>query len=160
MHLLQCPGLVNNVYELMSMRLTVSHRDVSSRLCRRCAACCRISLTIKNTDTRYRKFLRKTGFTVLPPAEPGSSDCCDKKHDIKIETGTCKHLIAGSDEQGELYSCALYGTPEYPELCADYDCVSWARRDDTYSPGNRILAAAQRALDGFPSSGSGRHGKE
>lgn len=48
------------------MHLTITQRDISSELCQRCAACCRVALTLRNTDSRYRMFLRTLGFTVLP----------------------------------------------------------------------------------------------
>lgn len=135
------------------MHLTVTHQDIGERLCRRCAACCRITLNIKNSDSRYRVFLRTLGFDVRPPAKPDEADCCDKVHDIKIDTGWCKHLEVGADTENTLYTCRLHGQPEYPSLCADYDCVSWARHDGTYHEGNPLLARAQAALDALRRTG-------
>lgn len=129
------------------MHLSISHQDISSRLCQRCGACCRIALTIKNTDSRYREFLRTTGFDVQPPVKAGEADCCDKVHDIRIDTGYCKHLEIGADAEGELFRCRLYGSKDLPKMCADYDCVSWSRHDNSYNDGNRLLVTAQTALN-------------
>lgn len=135
------------------MRLDIGHGDIGERLCRRCAACCRITLNIKNSDSRYRVFLRTLGFDVQPPAKAGGADCCEKVHDIKIDTGWCKHLEISEDRHGTLYRCRLHGGDDYPRLCAEYDCVSWARHDGSYHDGNALLATAQAALDALRRSG-------
>lgn len=47
------------------MELNICANDIQSSLCQRCASCCRIKITVTNTDSRYRKFLRAVGFSVL-----------------------------------------------------------------------------------------------
>ncbi len=32
----------------------------------------------------------------------------------------------------ESYRCTLYGSADYPDLCAQFNCVSWAKANDTY----------------------------
>ncbi len=135
------------------MDITLTHQDIESRLCRRCAACCRITLNIKNTDSRYRVFLRTLDFAVHPPVKDGDPDCCEKVHDIKIDTGWCKHLEIGEDSHGKLYGCRLYGQAHYPRLCKEYDCVSWAHHDNTYHDGNALLKTAQMAFDALRAAG-------
>lgn len=130
-----------------AVRLTIARSDIGPELCRRCGACCRIFLTLRGTDSRYRVFLRTLGFDVHPAPAMHADDCCEKVHDARIDTGDCRHLETGSDASGRLYTCRLHGTRRYPRLCADYDCVAWAKHDDTYDAGNRTLVAAQRALD-------------
>lgn len=129
------------------MQLNIVHADIGSDLCQRCAACCRISFRLVNTDSRYRAFLRTIGYSVIPPAAPGEDDCCGERHDITIDMGLCKHLEVDTDAHGRVYRCRLYGSSEFPELCADFDCVSWAKHSGTYDESNSTLAVAQRALE-------------
>lgn len=34
-----------------------------------------------------------------------------------------------------------------PELCAQFNCVSWAKANDSYTEKNALLVRAQQALD-------------
>ena len=124
--------------------LTIHESDVSSALCRSCARCCEITLKLPATDSRYRRFLRSVGFELAPAAEAGLADCCDEVHDVTVRFGPCAHLTGGH-ETG--FSCNLYGSEAYPELCEHYNCVSWAKVNNAYSADNEIVAHAQAALD-------------
>lgn len=125
------------------MELEIHERDVDSRLCQQCAACCRIQLTIKDTDSRYRQFLRTVGFNVHPPVEQDKADCCEKRHDVTLDMGYCKHLDVTEQER---YRCRIYGTPEFPVLCGQYNCVSWAKANNKYTASNATLRRAQETL--------------
>ncbi len=129
------------------MKLTINHADIGPRLCQRCGACCRVHLNLNNTDSRYRVYLRTLGYELDPPAQPGQADCCEKRHNVRLDMGWCKHLEIGAQDGRPLYRCRIYQGAQYPRLCADFDCVSWARQADTYNERNRTLAAAQRTLD-------------
>jgi hypothetical protein len=129
------------------MELNILHSDITSGLCQRCAACCRIQITVSNTDSRYRRFLRKIGYTILPPPQPGEDDCCGDRHDIKLDMGHCRHLEHRTEQGETTYRCRLYGTSDFPELCAEFDCVSWARFGNSYNESNSTLMTAQRALN-------------
>ena len=48
-----------------------------------------------------------------------------------------------------VYRCRIYGTSNYPELCAQFNCVSWAKANDNYTDNNSLLVSAQQALDGL-----------
>jgi hypothetical protein len=111
-----------------------------------CGACCRVELKISNTSTRYRRFLRQIGYNVLPPLEPEQADCCDKQHDVTLDMGYCKHLLVKTDGGMEC-KCKIYGQAEFPQLCADFNCVGWAKAHETYSEKNGLLVAAQMALN-------------
>lgn len=126
--------------------ITIHERDISSRVCRLCAACCRIKVLIPNTDSRYRTFLRKIGYSVLPAAPAASADCCDKVHDATLDLGWCKHLRLPTADSSSTYACSIYGSPEFPQLCAQYNCVSWAKSSNKYNPQNELLRKAQQAL--------------
>lgn len=129
------------------MNLDIHERDVTSTVCQKCAACCNIRIKVDGTDSRYRSFLRAVGLTVIPSAKEGMSDCCDKKHEITIDLGPCKHLVEHRSQDSKSYSCGLYGTPSFPQMCKDYNCVSWAKAANGYSLSSDILVAAQVALD-------------
>lgn len=129
------------------MEINVAHSDIGSELCQSCAGCCRILLNLAGTSSRYRKFLRTIGFKVLPEAADGQDDCCAENHDIRVDMGHCKHLDLTTADGQIKYSCSLYGTDRFPELCADFDCVSWAKHGGNYHDGNPLLQIAQRALN-------------
>ena len=128
------------------MKMTIHETDIESNLCQTCGACCRILLKIPSTTPRYRKFLRRLNFNVLPPAEPGQQDCCDANHDVDIDMGYCPHLVVGGSEMSPEYSCSIYNREDYPELCLHYNCVSWAKANDRYDDTNSLLVGAQVAL--------------
>ena len=137
-----------------AMKLDIHERDIEPSLCRRCAACCRVTFKLRDTTSRYRRFLRQIGYTVLPAA-PGQVDCCAKKHDATVDMGYCKHLEIDQGDDGTTYRCRVHGTAELPELCAQFNCVSWAKANDHYTTSNALLVHAQRALDGLRAKGRG-----
>jgi hypothetical protein len=129
------------------MKIDISHQDITSELCQTCAACCRVSLRIAGTNSRYRMFLRKLGYTVLPPPGEDKADCCEKEHEITLDMGYCKHLVTTEENGDAVYRCKIYGTSEFPDLCADFDCVSWAKHADRYVESNKTLRSGQAALN-------------
>ena len=131
--------------------LTIHERDVTSELCQRCAKCCEIDVAISSADSRYRRYLRGVAFNVSPPSAESSDDCCDKVHDITLHLGPCAHLRATKNEDGTLYTCALYGDVRRPQLCEQYNCVSFAKALNQYHLKNARVVAAQAALNGLAS---------
>lgn len=129
------------------MNIDIHERDIGPELCQVCGACCQITFKLRDTNTRYRRFLRQIGYMLLPGPAQGQPDCCDKKHDVTVNMGYCKHLDIEHCQDGELYRCKIYNTGDLPELCSQYNCVSWAKANDKYSAGNSLLAKAQQALN-------------
>lgn len=128
------------------MKLSIHEKDIGSQVCQRCAACCRIKLSLPKTDPRYRKFLRGVGLTILPPpTEEG--DCCDKIHDVSVDLGNCLHLEISDQEGHPFYKCRIHGTEDFPELCEQYNCVGWAKARNGYNEDNEMLRQAQAAFD-------------
>ena len=126
--------------------LTITERDITSELCQRCASCCRsITVNVPSVEPRFRRFLRGIGLNVSPAADEGDEDCCDGTHDIRLEVGPCQHLKKRRGTAGTIYSCALYGRASRPQLCADFNCVSWAKVENSYNLNNPMLRAAQSA---------------
>lgn len=136
------------------MVITIHERDIESGVCQRCAECCRIQLSIKGTDSRYRQFLRTVGFVVIPSPSGGEADCCDKEHDITLDMGYCTHLKQTNDGVGRKFYCKLYGTSEFPKLCSEYNCVAWAKARNSYGESSTVLRAAQVALDAYRAAGA------
>lgn len=129
------------------MKLDIHERDMETQLCRMCAACCRITFKLRDTNSRYRRFLRQVGYDVRPPCEPGQKDCCEKKHDVSIDMGYCRHLAREQNQGQDVFRCLIYVTGGLPELCAQFNGVSWAKANDQYTESNALLARAQQALD-------------
>ncbi len=125
--------------------LTIHERDITSDVCRRCARCCEVDIALPGTNSRYRRFLRAIGYRLSPPAAEGQADCCDKVHDATLHLGPCQHLKSETVAGEVLHSCGLYGDPRRPQLCDEYNCVSWAKAQDSYKLTNPHLAAAQHA---------------
>ncbi len=136
------------------MNLDIHERDVEPILCRTCAACCRVTLSLRDTVSRYRCFLRQIGYEVLPPRTSTSADCCDKRHDARLDMGYCKYLEIGNTPATTAYRCRIYESEEMPQLCTDYNCVSWAKANDTYNEKNATLVKAQEALERLRSNGA------
>jgi hypothetical protein len=129
------------------MNLNIHEKDITSAVCGLCAACCRLKLELPTTDTRYRQFLRKTGFSILPAAEPGRNDCCDKQHGVTVDFGDCPHLGVETQDGKSIRRCRVYGSADFPQLCAQFNCVSWAKTKNRYSTRNELLVKAQLAKD-------------
>jgi len=86
-------------------------------------------------------------FVLLPAAVQGQADCCDKKHDATVDMGFCKFIEVEHRDDGELYRCRIYGTSDLPDLCGQFNCVSWAKANDNYTENNSLLLSAQKALN-------------
>lgn len=129
------------------MILDIHERDIKSQLCQACGACCQITFKLRDTNSRYRSFLRQIGYILLPVSAPGWTDCCEKKHDVTVEMGYCKYLDVEHSRDGEVYRCRIYEIDDLPELCAQFNCVSGAKANNNYNASNSLLVRAQQALD-------------
>ncbi|MFN7956330.1 MAG: hypothetical protein U0610_31775 [bacterium] len=133
--------------EIPSIRLDLHERDIGSALCRACGGCCRITLRLRETTPRYRRFLRRVGYTLDPAPATGADDCCKERHPVTVDAGWCRHLEIGGDGAQPSYRCTIHDAHDYPELCAQFNCVSWAKANETYDARNALLVRAQRAWD-------------
>lgn len=58
------------------------------------------------------------------------------------------HLRVEVNAQGKRkYTCSIYGSPRYPQLCQEFNCVSWAKFNNAYNSQNTALLEAQLAFD-------------
>ena len=135
------------------MRLDLHERDVTPTLCQACGGCCRITLRLRETTPRYRRFLRRVGYDVLPGPAPGRDDCCPDRHPATIDAGWCRFLEIGSAADHPDYRCTIHDAPDYPELCAQFNCVSWAKANEKYNERNALLVRAQQAWDRLRAAG-------
>lgn len=92
-------------------------------------------------------FLRQLGYVVQPPAKEGEPDCCGEPHDVGLDMGYCRHLEMKNENGETRCRCSVYRTADFPQLCADFDCVSWAKHGDGYNDRNNTLVIAQKALN-------------
>ena len=106
-----------------SSRWPLQETDITEEVCKGCAICCEIEITPNWKDPRQMEWLRAI---------------VDKHEHIRAtEKGIrirCSHL-EGSDALG--YQCGIYN--ERPQLCADFNCVSWAKVSNNLTQYNRVL---------------------
>ncbi|RJP33553.1 MAG: hypothetical protein C4527_04265 [Candidatus Omnitrophota bacterium] len=117
--------------------LTLRLEDINSTLCRHCAQCCNVKISVHNVDSRLRQYYRKIGMDVQPPISEGAEDCCGEPHDVTIDFGECIHL----KKEGNCYECDIYD--ERPILCKDFNCVAWALVNNAYNEKNVLLMKVQ-----------------
>ncbi len=96
-------------------------------------------------DGRFRRFLRAVGFDLTPAPKEGNDDCCDGVHATTVHLGPCRHLVTREGDTGAINECAMYDDPRRPQLCADFNCVSWAKANNNYTLDNQFLTRAQEA---------------
>lgn len=123
---------------------SVHERDIVSAVCQRCARCCELDIKLTPSDSRYRRFLRGVGLSLVPP-QPNSDDCCDQVHDVTLHLGPCRHLQKPPVNGETLFFCELFGDNRRPQLCRDFNCVSWAKARNEYHADNAALVAAREA---------------
>ncbi len=128
-------------------KLDIHERDIGPALCGACGGCCRITLRLRETTPRYRRFLRRIGYALNPEPLAGSDDCCKERHPVTVDAGWCRYLEVTSSGGHTHYHCSIHDAADYPELCAQFNCVSWAKANETYDARNALLMRAQRALD-------------
>ena len=97
--------------------------DITESVCKSCAICCEIEIKPNWKDPRQMEWLRAI---------------VDKHNHIK---DTAKGIrircsyIEGDDEIG--YKCGIYN--ERPQLCRDFNCVSWAKVSNNLEQYNKVI---------------------
>lgn len=137
-----------------SAKLDLHERDIGPALCQACGGCCRITLRLRETTPRYRRFLRRVGYVLDPGPAVGADDCCKERHPVTVDAGWCQHLAIATDGEVTSYRCSIHDAADYPELCAQFNCVSWAKANETYDGRNALLVRAQRAWDRLRGAGA------
>jgi len=104
----------------------LQEKDITEDVCQRCGICCEIELTPNWTDSRRLPWLR----------------AIVENHDNITQTGSgirirCSHLKKTKHATDPHWECDIY--EDRPQLCRDFNCVSWAKYSDDLTQYNRVL---------------------
>ncbi len=99
-------------------RWPLQEKDITSALCEKCALCCSMEIKPKWADERMMKALK-----VMVEGHENVKFLGDG---IRI---TCSHLKESK--------CDIYF--RRPQLCADFNCVSWAKVSNNLNQYNQVL---------------------
>ena len=104
----------------------LQEKDITEEVCQRCGICCEIELTPNWTDSRRLPWLR----------------AIVENHDNITQTGSgirirCSHLKKTKHATDPHWECDIY--EDRPQLCRDFNCVSWAKYSNDLTQYNRVL---------------------
>ena len=104
----------------------LQEKDITEDVCKRCGICCEIELTPNWTDSRRLPWLR----------------AIVENHDNITQTGSgicirCSHLRQTKHATNPHWECDIY--EDRPQLCRDFNCVSWAKYAGDTTQYNRVL---------------------
>ena len=104
----------------------LQEKDITEDVCKRCGICCEIELTPNWTDSRRLPWLR----------------AIVENHDNITQTGSgirirCSHLRQTKHATNPHWECDIY--EDRPQLCRDFNCVSWAKYAGATTQYNRVL---------------------
>jgi len=99
---------------------------ITGELCQRCGICCEIELKPNWKNPRQFEWLR----------------AIVDKHEAITHTGKgirirCSHLRQAKYATNPHWECSIY--EDRPQLCRDFNCVSWAKYSDDLTQYNRVL---------------------
>ena len=104
----------------------LQEKDITSDLCKRCGICCEIELKPNWQDSRRLPWLK----------------AIVENHDNITQTGNgiricCSHLRQTKHSTDPHWECDIY--EDRPQLCRDFNCVSWAKYSGDQTQYNRVL---------------------
>ena len=104
----------------------LQEKDITEDVCKSCGICCEIELKPSWTDARRIDWLR----------------AIVDKHDNITQTGSgirirCSHLKQTKHATDPHWECDIY--EDRPQLCRDFNCVSWAKYSNDLTQYNRVL---------------------
>ncbi len=100
--------------------------DINSEVCGKCGICCSMELKPSWHDERMMK--------ALEVMVQGHENIMFLGNGIRI---TCSHLKKSSDFGNASYRCNIYDSR--PQLCRDFNCVTWAKVSNNLDQYNRVL---------------------
>jgi len=107
----------------------LQEKDITSQLCKKCGLCCELTITPDTKDPRLLEFYR-----VVVENHP----------DITFNDGKlsirCSHLKKTKHSPTPHWECNIY--EDRPQLCKDYNCVSWAKVSNDTSRYDQVLEIA------------------
>jgi Fe-S-cluster containining protein len=104
----------------------LQEKDITSDLCKRCGICCEIELKPKWEDSRRLPWLKAIVENHDNITQAGSG--------IRIR---CSHLRQTKHATNPHWECDIY--EDRPQLCRDFNCVSWAKYTGDTTQYNRVL---------------------
>ena len=108
----------------------LQEKDITPDLCKRCGLCCELTVSPNTEDPRQLEFYR-----VIAENHP----------DITFSDGSlsikCSHLKQTKLSDTPYYECSIY--EDRPQLCRDYNCVSWAKVANDTSRYDQVLEIVQ-----------------
>ena len=104
----------------------LQEKDITENVCKSCGICCEIEIKTNWPDARRFEWL---GAIV-------------ENHDniVSIDKGIrirCSHLKQTKHATNPYWECDIYETR--PQLCRDFNCVSWAKVTNDLTQYNRVL---------------------
>ena len=105
----------------------LQEKDITGDLCKRCGLCCELTIGVDESDPRQVGFLRAVveNYTTIDFLGEGR---------ISIR---CSHLKQTKLSTEPHWECDIYETR--PQLCRDFNCVSWAKVTNDRTLYNRVL---------------------
>ena len=104
----------------------LQEEDITEDVCKKCAICCEIELKPNWKNPRQ--------FEWLSAIVEGHDNITETKKGIRIR---CSHLRQTKYATEPHWECDIYETR--PQLCRDFNCVSWAKYSDDLTQYNRVL---------------------
>ena len=103
--------------------------DISEDVCKRCALCCSMDLRPGWADPRMMDALK-----VMVEKSP---DIEFTRQGIRIQCSHLRKIKVSNVVANEFWECSIYD--KRPQLCKDFNCVSWAKVSNNRDQYNRVL---------------------
>ena len=104
----------------------IQEKDITEDVCKTCGICCEIEIKTSWPDVRRFEWLRAI------VENHDSIETIDKG--IRIR---CSHLKPTKHATDPHWECDIYETR--PQLCRDFNCVSWAKVTDDLTQYDKVL---------------------
>ena len=108
----------------------LQEKDITHDLCKRCGLCCELTVSPNTEDPRQLEFYR-----VIAENHP---DITFIDGSLSIRCSHLRQTKLSSDQPH--WECSIY--EDRPQLCRDYNCVSWAKVTNDTSRYDQVLEIA------------------
>jgi len=105
--------------------------DINENLCKRCGLCCSMDIKPKWADERM--------MNALSAMVEKSTDITFLGDGIRIK---CSHLKQTKIAKHPTWECSIYD--DRPQLCEDFNCVSWAKVSNNREQYDQVLEVVKR----------------